>query len=63
VGIAYSQSVPRPGEGAAVQIGAPLRVEGEGREAGRLFTATLTTAMGAAERQARQLVGRPLAAA
>ena len=63
VGIAYAQPVPRPGEGAAVQIGAPLRVEGEGREAGRLFTATLTTAMGAAERQARQLVGRPLAAA
>jgi 1-acyl-sn-glycerol-3-phosphate acyltransferase len=63
VGIAYAHPVPRAGDGAAVQIGPALRVEGEGREAGRRFTTALTEAMGTAERSARQLVGRPLAAA
>ncbi|MFM7269258.1 MAG: lysophospholipid acyltransferase family protein, partial [Cyanobium sp.] len=60
VGIAYSRPVPRPGDRAAVQIGAPLRVEGEGREAGRQFTAALTAAMSSAEGLARLLVERPL---
>ena len=60
VGIAYGRPVPGPGDRAAVQIGAPLRVDGEGREAGRRFTAALTAAMGLAEAQARALVGRPL---
>lgn len=62
VGIAYSRAVPRPGDRAAVQIGAPLRVEGEGRDASRRFTSALTAAMGAAEGQARRLVERPIPA-
>ncbi len=60
IGIAYGQPVPRPGDRAAVQIAAPLQVEGEGREAGRHFTAALSEAMVQAERQARLLVNRPL---
>ncbi len=61
IGIAYGHPVPRPGDRAAVQIAAPLQVEGEGRDAGRRFTAALSEAMAQAERQARLLVNRPLA--
>ena len=63
VGIAYSHGRPRPGDRAAVQIGAALQVEGEGREAAKRFTDQLTEAMGRAEAQARDLIGRPLSPA
>jgi len=60
VGLAYAHPVPRPGDTAAVVFGAPLRVWGQGREGARSFNASLAQAMAAAERQARELVGRPL---
>jgi 1-acyl-sn-glycerol-3-phosphate acyltransferase len=60
VGIAYGQPIPRPGQGAAVQIGPALGVNQGGRAAAASFTADLATAMVRAERGARELVGRPL---
>ena len=60
VGIAYGQALPSLGDCAAVQIGAPLQLQGEGRHAAQSFTTTLAAAMVAAEAAARDLVGRPL---
>jgi 1-acyl-sn-glycerol-3-phosphate acyltransferase len=60
MGIAYGQALPSLGGCAAVQIGAPLQLQGEGRHAAQSFTTTLAAAMAAAEAAARDLVGRPL---
>ncbi|MEB3265061.1 MAG: lysophospholipid acyltransferase family protein [Cyanobacteriota bacterium] len=59
VGIAYGHPRPWPGDPAALCFGEPLVVQGEGREAARLFTADLAAAMLSAERLARAAVGRP----
>jgi 1-acyl-sn-glycerol-3-phosphate acyltransferase len=61
VGIGYSQSIPRPGDQAALCFGPPLRPTGQGRERARAFTAELAEAMRSAEQAARATVGRPLA--
>lgn len=60
VGIAYGQPVPRPGQTAAVRIGSALGVSQGGRAAAASFTAELAASMVRAERDARELVGRPL---
>jgi len=60
VGIAYGQPVPRPGQSAAVRIGSALGVSQGGRAAAASFTAELAASMVRAEREARELVGRPL---
>jgi 1-acyl-sn-glycerol-3-phosphate acyltransferase len=60
VGIAYGQPVPRPGQTAAVRIGSALGVSEGGRAAAASFTAELAASMVRAEREARELVGRPL---
>jgi len=61
VGIGYSQSIPRPGDQAALCFGPPLRPTGQGRERARALTAELAEAMRSAEQAARATVGRPLA--
>jgi len=61
VGIGYSQSIPRPGDQAALCFGPPLRPTGQGREQARAFTAELAEAMRSAEQAARSTVGRPMA--
>ncbi len=53
VGIAYTHAVPRPGDRAAVCIGAPMRLSASGREGAIAFTAELTAAMAALEARAR----------
>jgi 1-acyl-sn-glycerol-3-phosphate acyltransferase len=60
VGIAYGHASPRPGDGAALRFGPPLRASGQGREAARAFTLALAEAMESAEQAARELVGRPI---
>lgn len=61
IGIAYGRAIPRFGDRAALVFGAPLHVEGHGREAARRFSAQLAEAMAAAERQALEAVGRSAA--
>ena len=58
IGIAYGRAMPRFGDRAALAFGAPLYVEGHGREAARRFSDQLAAAMAAAEQQALQAVGR-----
>jgi 1-acyl-sn-glycerol-3-phosphate acyltransferase len=58
IGIAYGHAIPHFGDTAALAFGAPLRVEGHGREAARRFSDQLAAAMAAAERQALAAVGR-----
>lgn len=60
VGIAYGHAVPRPGDRAALCFGAPLRAEGQGRQAAVAFTSRLAGAMQSAEQAARAAVGRPI---
>jgi 1-acyl-sn-glycerol-3-phosphate acyltransferase len=60
VGIAYSHGRPRPGDSAALCFGAPLRADGNGRDAAKAFTSELAAAMQSAEQAARAAVGRPL---
>ena len=60
VGIAYGHVRPQLGDVAAVSFGAPLRPEGQGRDAARAFNQQLTAAMQSAEQAAREAVGRPL---
>lgn len=57
VGIAYGHPIPRWRDGAALCFGAPLRLEGQGREAAIAFTDHLAVAMGAAEVRARGALG------
>jgi 1-acyl-sn-glycerol-3-phosphate acyltransferase len=58
IGIAYGHAVPRLGDSAALAFGAPLLVEGHGREAARRFSQQLAAAMAAAEHRALAAVGR-----
>jgi 1-acyl-sn-glycerol-3-phosphate acyltransferase len=60
VGIAYSHARPRFGDRAALCFGAPLRLQGPGREAAATLKADLETSLQAVERLAREAVGRPL---
>ena len=60
VGIAYGHECPRPGDRAALCFGAPLRPDGQGREAVRQLNDDLLTGMQSAEQAARRAVGRPL---
>ncbi|WP_254986995.1 lysophospholipid acyltransferase family protein [Cyanobium sp. ATX 6E8] len=60
VGIAYSHSLPRWRDRAALCFGPPLTLEGQGREAAIAFTDHLTTALQQAETQARGRVGLAL---
>jgi len=61
IGIAYGHPVPRFGDRAALAFGAPLRVEGHGREAAKRFSDQLAAAMALAEQQALAAVGRSVA--
>ena len=63
VGIAYGQPRPQPGAAAAVCFAPPLRPEPSvgGRGEAAAFTAALAVAMGAAEAEARKVLGRPMA--
>ena len=58
IGIAYGRAIPRCGDRAALAFGAPLHVQGHGRDAARRFSDELAAAMAAAERQALDVVGR-----
>jgi 1-acyl-sn-glycerol-3-phosphate acyltransferase len=60
VGIAYGHADPRPGDGAAVCFGLPLRAAGQGRQAALAFGADVAAAMESAEQAARIVVGRPI---
>lgn len=57
VGLAYSHSLPRWRDRAAISFGLPLTLEGQGREAAIAFTDDLTAAMAQAETQAREGLG------
>ncbi|MBE9153662.1 1-acyl-sn-glycerol-3-phosphate acyltransferase [Cyanobium sp. LEGE 06113] len=59
VGIAYSRSLALPCGRAALRIGAPMRLQGEGREAAKAFTAQLAAAMTVLESQAAASIGVP----
>jgi hypothetical protein len=61
VGIGYGQEPPAFRDRASVCFGAPLRVEGLGREAVKRLNERLASAMQSAEEAARQAVGRPIA--
>ncbi len=63
VGIGYGHSQPCPLDRAAICIGPPQALEGEGRRALADFTDQLAAAMRSAEEAARRAVGRPLGAA
>jgi 1-acyl-sn-glycerol-3-phosphate acyltransferase len=60
VGIAYGHADPRPGDGAALCFGPPLRAAGQGRQAALAFGADVAAAMESAEQAARIVVGRPI---
>jgi 1-acyl-sn-glycerol-3-phosphate acyltransferase len=60
VGIAYAHPEARPGDGAALAFGAPLRAAGHGREGARAFTDLLARAMESAEQAARGALGLPI---
>jgi 1-acyl-sn-glycerol-3-phosphate acyltransferase len=60
VGLAYGHADPRPGDGAAVCFGHPLRAAGQGRQAALTFGAEVAAAMESAEQAARAVVGRPI---
>ena len=60
VGLAYSEARPRLRGRSAVCFGQPLRADGSGKEATRLFNQRLSERMQSAEQAARQAVGRPL---
>jgi len=60
VGLAYGHAVPRLGDRAALCFGAPLLVEGQGRQAALAFCSRLASAMQSAEQAARAAVGRPM---
>lgn len=57
VGLAYSHSLPRWRDRAALCFGPPLTLEGQGREAAVAFTDQLTAAMAQVETQARGVLG------
>jgi hypothetical protein len=57
VGIAYSHATPRPCDRAAIHIGEPMRIQGEGREVALAFTHELAAAMAGLESQAATAIG------
>jgi 1-acyl-sn-glycerol-3-phosphate acyltransferase len=57
VGIAYSHAVPRPCDRAALCIGEPRWIRGEGRDRAQIFTRELTEAMAALEQRAIACLG------
>lgn len=57
VGIAYSHTYPLPLDAAALCFGAPLRIEGQGRDAAADFSNRLATAMAEAEARAISALG------
>ncbi len=59
VGIAYSHSLALPCARGALHLGAPMRIQGEGREAAKAFTAQLAAAMTLLESQAAESLGLP----
>lgn len=59
VGIAYAHPEARPGDGAALVFGPPLRAGGHGREGARALTEELARAMESAEQAARGALGLP----
>ena len=59
VGIAYSHSLALPCARAALHLGAPMQIQGEGREAAKVFTAQLAAAMTVLESQAAESIGLP----
>jgi len=52
VGIAYSHTIPRPCDRAALCIGEPMRIAGVGRDGAQCFTRELAESMAALERRA-----------
>jgi len=60
VGIAYGHPTPRPRDPVALQFGAPLQPQGQGRDVARQFTDQLAQAMESAEQAARAAIGRPM---
>ena len=60
VGLAYSSRLPLPGDVAAVEIGAPVTLEGSGKAAAADVGLRLAAALRSAEEAARRRVGRPL---
>lgn len=60
VGIAYGHADPRPGDGAAISFGSPLRAAGQGRQAALAFGVEVAAGMVSAEQAARAVVGRPI---
>jgi 1-acyl-sn-glycerol-3-phosphate acyltransferase len=57
VGIAYSQTIPRPCDRAALCIGEPMRIAGGGRDGAQGFTRELAEAMAMLERRAVACLG------
>lgn len=57
VGIAYGHRCPRPRDTAALCFGAPLLIEGQGRDAALAFSQQLAAAMAAAEARALSALG------
>ncbi len=53
MGIAYTHAIPRPCDRAAVCIGPPMQMAGEGRDAAVAFTRELAVAMAIQEARAR----------
>jgi len=52
IGIAYSNALPRPCDRAALCIGEPMHITGEGRDGAQAFTRQLADAMAALELRA-----------
>jgi len=52
IGIAYSHALPRPCDRAALCIGEPMHITGEGRDGAQAFTRELADAMAALELRA-----------
>jgi 1-acyl-sn-glycerol-3-phosphate acyltransferase len=57
IGIAYSHAVPRPCDRAALCIGEPMRISGEGRDGALAFTCELTKVMAELEQRAMDCLG------
>lgn len=62
VGLGYSEASPNICGKAAIAFSEPMKVDGHGREAVRIFNEELRNRMHAAEQAARQAVGRPIKA-
>jgi len=58
VGLGYSEATPKLCGRAAICFAEPMRVEGHGRDAAKIFNDELRKRMDAAEQAAREAVGR-----